>query len=68
MTDPAERARRWGQSDHVRRYGLDYVDRLQSAGLEVEVIQAHPAAEVDRHVLRNNQGIVEPLFLVGRPA
>ncbi len=31
--DGAERARRFGQADHVRRYGFDIVDRVTAAGL-----------------------------------
>ena len=31
-----ERERLFGQSDHVRLYGVDYPDRLQSMGFEVE--------------------------------
>jgi SAM-dependent methyltransferase len=37
VTDPKERLARFGQEDHVRRYGPDYVDRLREAGFEVEV-------------------------------
>ena len=36
VTDPAERARIFGQADHVRRYGADYADRLVSAGFDVQ--------------------------------
>lgn len=32
---PAERARRFGQADHVRTYGKDFEDRLLAAGLDV---------------------------------
>jgi len=35
VTDPLERARLYGQSDHVRAYGPDYVDRLTAAGFTV---------------------------------
>ncbi len=35
ITDPAERERRFGQSDHVRIYGLDYPNRLREAGFFV---------------------------------
>lgn len=38
VTDPAERERRWGQHDHVRTYGVDFVDRLRQAGFEVEAV------------------------------
>lgn len=35
VTDPQERLRRFGQGDHVRRYGQDYYDRMAEAGLHV---------------------------------
>lgn len=35
VTDPAERARLFGQRDHVRRYGLDFFERLKEAGFSV---------------------------------
>ncbi|WP_333504442.1 TylF/MycF/NovP-related O-methyltransferase [Nitratidesulfovibrio sp. 1201_IL3209] len=35
VTDREERARRYGQSDHVRYYGMDIMDRLREAGFEV---------------------------------
>ena len=37
VIDPAERMRLFGQDDHVRSYGPDYVDRLREAGFTVEV-------------------------------
>jgi SAM-dependent methyltransferase len=40
VTDPAERARVFGQSDHVRIYGRDFPGRLREAGFEVEVVSA----------------------------
>ncbi len=36
VTDPKERERLYGQFDHVRRYGLDYKDRLAEAGFQVD--------------------------------
>jgi SAM-dependent methyltransferase len=35
VTNPADRWRLFGQEDHVRRYGPDYVDRLEEAGFDV---------------------------------
>jgi SAM-dependent methyltransferase len=37
IIEPTERLKAFGQEDHVRRYGRDYVDRLREAGFEVEV-------------------------------
>lgn len=36
---PEKRKQSFGQSDHVRIYGRDYVERLNYAGFKVEVIQ-----------------------------
>ena len=38
VTDPQKRRELFGQEDHVRRYGLDYKERLEEAGFYVEVI------------------------------
>ena len=65
ITDPEERVRRFGQDDHVRRYGWDYVDRLRHAGLRVDVERPETLlsdAVVVRHRLRKF-GAVEPIFL-----
>ena len=35
---PAERIRRFGQADHVRYYGTDFVDRLVANGLQYDEI------------------------------
>jgi len=35
ITDPLLREKIFGQDDHVRKYGLDYTDRLKSVGFEV---------------------------------
>jgi len=37
VVDPAERLKVFGQEDHVRRYGPDYIDRLREAGFKVRV-------------------------------
>jgi hypothetical protein len=36
--DPGERTRRYGQADHVRAYGLDFIQRLKEAGFTVLVL------------------------------
>ena len=38
ITDKAERAKIFGQYDHVRIYGLDYFDKLRSVGFKVEEV------------------------------
>jgi SAM-dependent methyltransferase len=35
VDDPERRLSRWGQSDHVRAYGHDYLERLREAGFDV---------------------------------
>src|SRR5204863_5015044 len=37
ITDARERLRVFGQEDHVRRYGPDYVERLREVGFTVKV-------------------------------
>ena len=65
---PEDRELRFGQADHVRLYGTDYVDRLDSVGFDVEEIkwQDHPrlfGRSVNRMALIPN----EPLFIAHRP-
>lgn len=38
IIDPDERLKVFGQEDHVRIYGRDFVDRLKKGGFEVKVI------------------------------
>ncbi|WP_299062636.1 class I SAM-dependent methyltransferase [uncultured Polaribacter sp.] len=38
ITDPKERAKIFGQYDHVRVYGRDYFDKLRSVGFKVDEI------------------------------
>ncbi len=38
IRSPKERARHFGQYDHVRIYGLDYFDKLRTVGFKVEEI------------------------------
>ncbi len=39
IVDPKERFKAFGQENHVRKYGPDYVDRLREAGFSVEVTE-----------------------------
>ena len=38
VTDPQERYRLYGQDDHVRQYGSDFIERLRGAGFEVLIL------------------------------
>ena len=38
ITDPKERAKIFGQYDHVRVYGMDYFEKLRTAGFHVEAV------------------------------
>jgi len=38
ITDPQHRLKVFGQTDHVRNYGSDFVDRLRSVGFKVSII------------------------------
>jgi predicted SAM-dependent methyltransferase len=54
IVEPDERARAFGQSDHVRVYAADVIDRLRAGGLEVRCVaydQERTAAERERYVL-----------------
>ncbi len=47
IADPAQRLALFGQEDHVRRYGPDYVDRLREAGFKVDVIETADLADAE---------------------
>jgi predicted SAM-dependent methyltransferase len=62
VTDPEERRRRFGQHDHVRRYGRDYVDRLREAGFRVTAASASEVVGADQ-VERLGVGNGDAIFL-----
>jgi SAM-dependent methyltransferase len=39
ITDPKERTKIFGQYDHVRVYGMDFFDKLESIGFEVNALE-----------------------------
>jgi SAM-dependent methyltransferase len=47
IVDPMERLKVFGQEDHVRRYGPDYVDRLREAGFHVEIMDVNDLVKQD---------------------
>jgi SAM-dependent methyltransferase len=51
ITDPAERERVFGQSDHVRIYGPDFADRVAEAGFNVSRLTERDIVE-ERNLVR----------------
>lgn len=47
IVEPEDRLRAFGQEDHVRVYGRDYVERLHSAGFHVVVTEANDLVNQD---------------------
>ncbi len=47
ITDPQERERRYGQSDHVRQYGRDFGDRLKAAGFALTILPKESLADAE---------------------
>lgn len=69
VTTPEERFRVFGQSDHVRIYGEDYVDRLRESGFEVAVehfIESFSQEEVERLGLQSDQYPADRYIYVSR--
>ena len=62
ITDKDERAKIFGQYDHVRIYGRDYFDKLRSIGFEVEEIDyTNVLSEGDVERYRLAKGEIIPL-------
>ena len=62
ITDPKERAKIFGQYDHVRVYGRDYFDKLRSIGFQVsEVDYTKTLSEEDINKYRLAKGEVIPV-------
>ncbi len=60
ITDKKERAKIFGQYDHVRIYGLDYFDRLRKAGFTVDAVDytsQFSDSEIDRYRLAKGERI-----------
>lgn len=65
VTDPEERRRRFGQFDHVRRYGQDLLDRLVSSGFSVTTVTAEEAFSPER---MREIGLWNDIIFLCRPA
>lgn len=58
ITDPKERAKIFGQYDHVRIYGRDYFDKLRQIGFKVEEVDLTStlsAQEIDKYRLAKGE-------------
>ncbi len=55
ITDPDERERLFGQSDHMRIYGQDYTDRLVQSGFNVKRINI--SARYKKYGLNKNEDL-----------
>lgn len=58
ITDPRERAKIFGQYDHVRVYGRDFFDKLRTIGFEVEEVDLTSGMDpeqVDRYRLAKGE-------------
>ncbi len=57
ITDPAQRAQVFGQSDHVRLYGLnDYLERLRGAGFRAEYLPPESLSELRENAIAPGEG------------
>jgi predicted SAM-dependent methyltransferase len=62
ITDPKERAKIFGQYDHVRVYGSDYFDKLRSVGFTVdEVNYTSNFTDAKIHRYRLSKGEIIPV-------
>jgi ubiquinone/menaquinone biosynthesis C-methylase UbiE len=58
ITDPKERTRIFGQYDHVRIYGQDYYQRLETAGFQAEAVDLYAkisSEEINRFSLQQER-------------
>ena len=67
VTDPSEREATFGQSDHVRIYAIDYLDRLKKSGFEVDRFNWQEDLEFCDS--NNMYGLLrsESIFVVNKP-
>jgi len=71
VTSPSERHRVFGQSDHLRRYGLDFGERVATEGFAVEEVRYLELLDADRianHGLRRDGDLFskDDVFVCGR--
>jgi SAM-dependent methyltransferase len=60
ITSPADREKHYWQKDHLRLFGLDYLDKLEAAGFKVKVddfVNSFSAGLIDRYRLPKHEMI-----------
>ena len=67
ITDPTQREQVFGQSDHVRIYAIDYLDRLKESGFQVDPFEWWTDDEFSDS--NNRYGLLqdESIFVVSKP-
>ena len=68
ITDPAERERIFGQHDHVRAYGPDFLDRLTEAGFHARAMRLQDVLgteEAEMFGVQNSPSMV--IFFATKP-
>jgi SAM-dependent methyltransferase len=68
ITDPEERRRYFYQHDHVRNYGLDFVDRLVQCGFHVEVLHGGALSKDALLRCRTSYAMTNEIFFCQKPA
>lgn len=66
IVDPAEREKRYGQFDHVRLYGRDFLERLRSVGFIVEEYRV--SSRMSGELMRRYGLWDDSIFVCKRPA
>ncbi len=64
ITLPAEREKYYGQADHVRRYGKDYLSRIAAAGMRAEEVPF--GAELGEEVCRRHGLVAGEKIYIGK--
>ena len=61
VTNPEEREKIFGQSDHLRKYGKDFKKRFESSGMKIEVIRPDSilnSKKISRYGIKNSDLII----------